>query len=206
MAEGALVGATLDGSRSSTRPRANAALPPLVPEKIRPLGDKVFVETFQYERTSSGLFLPLEYQNKYPDSGTVIACGPKCTEVKPGDIVRLLDEGCDIEKTYWQVCMLVLKDWEEPVEYCDVEAWAPIREAVESYRSSPTGKDYQIAIKTINGYDLHFLASDVLDYAVTEIDNPHLRLNYVNAAILHLGTKMYYFVSERLILFTEKSP
>lgn len=39
------------------------------------------------EKTNGGLFLPGDQQKK-PSEGTVIRVGPKCEELKPGDVIR----------------------------------------------------------------------------------------------------------------------
>jgi co-chaperonin GroES (HSP10) len=171
-------------------------------EEIRPIRDLVLIEAAVEAVSEGGIIIPLQALSRYPQSGWVVATGPECVEgLQLEDHVIMVDEGCDVDHSYYQACMLTLKDWNE-VEYCDIETWAVIRETVEKFRR--TGDDKKITLQTIDGSRLSMLASDVLDYSTVDLSNPTLKLEYVNASVLHLkkdGTlRLFYFVPERDIL------
>lgn len=55
--------------------------------EIKPLGNRVHVaRDLAEEKTAGGLYIP-DKQKEKPATGTILASGPMCVEVKPGDTV-----------------------------------------------------------------------------------------------------------------------
>lgn len=175
-------------------------------DHLRPPGKKVLLEAIREEKTASGLWIPPIAQERFPQLGRVLSCGRACVEgLEPGQFVILANEGCDYDHAYWEVVALTLKDWPER-EHCDIETWPVLKEAVESYRRNPSTDDKTITVKTIDGSALNFLASDVLDLQIGTLDDPNLKLDYVDAYMFSLYeggvNRSFYVVEERIILAT----
>jgi hypothetical protein len=175
-------------------------------DKIKPIANWVFLEVIEEDITPGGIIIPIEYRDRFPQSGVIIAQSKGCKEdLRRGDTAILVNEGLRTDNAYWAVCSLTLKDWPQ-IEHCDIEVWPVIKEQVEIYRSNPSTHDRSIHVKTIDSTSLSFLASDVLDYEVADLTDSGLRLEYVNAVIIHLTegglSRRYYFVRESDILAT----
>jgi len=62
--------------------------------KIKPLTDHILIEpSKEEEKTKTGILLPETAEKERSEQGKVIAVGPKCKEVKPGNKVLFTKYG-----------------------------------------------------------------------------------------------------------------
>jgi co-chaperonin GroES (HSP10) len=173
----------------------------LSPDKIKPLKGWLLLEAAHEPEKKSGLYIPLEAQERYPQIAWVRAAGYG-SSFEPNQLVVLPNEGFGVNEgsyTYWQVCYMILFDEGKSTKIqCDIEVWPIVREAVEGYRRK--GENSWIRVKTVDGETLAFTPDEVLDYGVEEVNHPGYKIDYVPVQMIWLWEdglrKLFYFIRE----------
>lgn len=174
--------------------------------KIKPLRGWVFLEAATEPEKRSGLYVPIQAHERYPQIGWVISTG-QGSALREGQLAVIPNEGTASGYTYWQT--FYIEFYELPGERTnfDLEIEPVVREAVEKYRA--TGEDVWLKMKTIDGDGLQCLTSDVASYGIEDMSQAGTKLSYVPAVLMHFYQdgleRVYYFVRETEILCTIES-
>ena len=170
------------------------------PSDVNPTGHLVFCEAIREELTPSGLHIPFEAQERYPNIGEVISIGPKCNEdLRPGDIAVFNTEMFDAPNTEMDCFQVVLRDGDEDLRILvDYDVEPIFKEQYEEYKASPSSADRWIQLMNLED-DLayKFLASDVLDWGPANLQaSSFQKLRYVETAVVPIGKLTYYLTHE----------
>lgn len=166
---------------------------------LRPLDRHVILEpAYDPETTESGIQVPLDSRQRYPQIGYCIASASPHIQVN--DLCLINVESSDVARTYQRVLAIHLEAWGTEIFEPDVEP--AIREAYEIYRRNPSTDDKRIRVVNLRGEHLQFLASDILAMEWSTTDSAGFNLLYpMNVRIWDAPDgKMYYFVHEDNIM------
>lgn len=174
---------------------------------LYPLRGKVVLEALEEPESISGIIIPLDFRERYPQIARVRLVG-KGSSLNPGAIVVLPNEGADVafgSYFYFKVAFAILHDsGAETKIQCDEEVWPILREAVEEDRRS--GNRRLIRVKTLDGETIGFTSDEVLDYGLEDFSHPGYKLDYIPVhmfwAFEGSMKKLFYITEESQILLT----
>lgn len=182
---------------------------------FKPHGRRVLLETVEEELLKGPegfltLIAPVEFSSRYPPTGWVVQIGDGVTEdLKPDDFVVLEDEGREVDRTYYDIFHIKLRDNDGTVFdiKVDNDVEPVFREQMDAYWANPSDDDRVIAVQDVEtGEGYRFNASDVLDFGYVDLAHPTYRLEYIPTHIINLWDeedkkfRMHYLVDERKIL------
>ena len=175
----------------------------LTVESVHPTGHLVLARALFQDQTESGLWIPPEAQDRYPNIAEVTVIGPDCHEdIRPEDIIILSTEMYDVENTYLDCFQVVLRDGDEDLRILvDFEVEPLFKEQFEKYEASPGSEDRWIQLMNLED-DLayRFLASDVLEWGPADLQaSSFQKLRYVETRMFPIGDDVYYLTHEAYI-------
>lgn len=175
----------------------------LEPTRLTPRKGLVLAEAIPEPDTISGLYFPRPFEERFPQLARVVRVGKGVREVGEGDWIVVPNEGFSHERTFYLVLRLNLDGF--GTLDVDFETEPVIRDVFDKYRR--TSEDSRITIKSIEGEEYQFLASDILEYSLVDIENPAKKVDLVNVSMLHFRRfgepdTLFYLIEEENILCT----
>jgi len=178
----------------------------LTPEQVHPTKGKLLAEAVWPEKTDGGIIVPTEFQPRYSNTAVVRKCNSSY-HLDPGTLLLLDDEGTLIERSYYDVFKVVLRDHQHSLEMlCDSDVEPLFRETMAKYDAEPSAyRHYRITLKDVNTDEVvEFSPPDVVDFGYEDLAHPTYRLEYMPTAMLNLWDgdkyKLFYIIDERRIL------
>ena len=172
-------------------------------EDIQPTGKLVLCEALWQDQTPSGLWIPYEAQDKYPNIGEILAIGPGCNEdIQPEDIAIFSTEMFDAPNTEMDCFQVVLRDGEEDVRILvDMDVETHFKEQMDSFSANPSTEDRWIQLMNLEDELAYkFLASDVLEWGPANLQaSSFQKLRYVETRMFDLDGLTLYLTHEAYI-------
>jgi len=175
------------------------------PDNIHPLKGIALLKAVDAAQMESGLWVPVLGELRYPTSAIVVKGSPSLT---PGHLAILEDDGAQVERSYYDVFKVRVRDFKEFLEImAPIESEPIFVEAVRQYRANPSSENKWLALKDVVSDEIiKFQCSDVEDWSFDDAAYPTYRLEYVPTQMLDLWTgekfELFYLIDERNILAT----
>lgn len=181
----------------------------LTEKNIQPTGRLVLSRALYQEKSSGGILVPPESQERYPMVGEVISIGPRVTEdISSGDLVVFEAEMFDAPNTYLDCFEVILRDGDEDVRVLSDNDVEPIfKQYMDAYEANPSTEDRWIILRDLDSdLGFKFLASDVMSWGPAQIQSSSVqKLRYVETRMMELLDskeeilRTFYLTDERWI-------